>query len=135
MQCILHARPSHRNTHTVQVRDNRNQTEQEKVKIASVHRVNDLTVLEVEISRHPDSSTVLCCTRQDGSVTWQRQTRHAAHFVPHDLTHYAVETSLGYTNGFFGLITEGWDVDGKRNSGRAATGGSGSGENCGRLRF
>jgi hypothetical protein len=44
-------------------------------------------------------------------VTWQRQTRHAAHFVPHDLTHYAVETSLGYTNGFFGLITEGWDVD------------------------
>jgi hypothetical protein len=68
-------------------------------------------VLNIEISKHPDSSTVLRCTRQDGSITWQHQTRHAAHFVLHDLTHYAVETSLGYKNGFFGLLTEGWDID------------------------
>jgi hypothetical protein len=26
----------------------------------------------------------------------------------HDLTHYAVETALGYRRDFFGLITEGW---------------------------
>lgn len=29
----------------------------------------------------------------------------------HDLTHYAVETALGYRRGFFGLIAEGWDVE------------------------
>jgi hypothetical protein len=27
------------------------------------------------------------------------------------MTHYAVETALGYRRGFFGLIAEGWDVD------------------------
>lgn len=42
---------------------------------------------------------------------WQKQTRHAAHFVLHDLTHYAVEISLGYRHGFFGLIAEGWDAE------------------------
>lgn len=51
------------------------------------------------------------CTRDDGSLTWQRHTKHAGHFVHHDLTHYAVETTLGYQRGFFGLINEGWDVD------------------------
>ena len=29
----------------------------------------------------------------------------------HDLTHYAVETTLGYQRGFFGLLAEGWDID------------------------
>jgi len=68
-------------------------------------------MLKVEIVKQPDGSGVLRCTRQDGSSTWQKQTKHAAHFALHDLTHYAVETSLGYGRGFFGLITEGWDVD------------------------
>jgi hypothetical protein len=51
------------------------------------------------------------CTRADGSVTWQKQTKHAAHFALHDLTHLAVETALGYQRGFFGLLSEGWDFD------------------------
>jgi hypothetical protein len=50
--------------------------------------------------------------RADGSATWQRQTdRHAAFFALHDLTHFAVETTLGYRRGFFGLIAEGWEID------------------------
>jgi hypothetical protein len=53
----------------------------------------------------------LRCIRQDGSVTWQKQPTHAAYFALHDLTHYAVETALGYKRGFFGLIAEGWEVD------------------------
>jgi hypothetical protein len=68
-------------------------------------------MLRIEISKQADGSGVLRCTREDGSVTWQKQTRNAAHFALHDLTHYAVETVLGYRRGFFGLITEGWDVD------------------------
>ncbi len=68
-------------------------------------------MLRIDIAKHPDGSTALRCTRADGSATWQKQTRHAAHFVLHDLTHYAVETALGYRRGFFGLIAEGWDAE------------------------
>ena len=68
-------------------------------------------MLVIEIVKQPDGGGILRCTRGDGSVTWQKQTRHAAHFALHDLTHFAVETALGYRRGFFGLIAEGWDVD------------------------
>jgi hypothetical protein len=68
-------------------------------------------VLQIEISKRADGAGVLRCTREDGSVTWQKQEKHGAHFVLHDLTHYAVETALGYRRGFFGLIAEGWEVE------------------------
>lgn len=68
-------------------------------------------MLRIEITKQADGTGLLRCTRGDGSVTWQKQTRHAAHFAFHDLTHYAVETILGYRNGFFGLIDAGWDID------------------------
>jgi hypothetical protein len=68
-------------------------------------------VLRIEISKRADGMGVLRCTRQDGSLTWQKQVKHGAHFALHDLTHYAVETTLGYRRGFFGLIAEGWDVE------------------------
>lgn len=60
------------------------------------------------------------CTRADGSVTWQKQTKHGAHFALHDLTHYAVETALGYRQGFFGLIAQGWDAE--ETTGKGARG-------------
>ncbi len=31
-------------------------------------------------------------------------------FPPHDITHYAVESVLGYRAGFFGLVSDGWDI-------------------------
>src|SRR5580658_9549201 len=68
-------------------------------------------MLQIEISKRPDGAGVLRCTRPDGSVTWQKQLKHGAHFALHDLTHYAVETALGYRHGFFGLIADGWDVE------------------------
>ncbi len=68
-------------------------------------------MLKIEIAKQPDGTGVLRCTRHDASITWQKQTKHAAHFALHDLTHYAVETVLGYRHGFFGLIAEGWDVE------------------------
>jgi hypothetical protein len=49
--------------------------------------------------------------RADGSVTWLKQERHAAFFALHDLTHFAVESTLGFRRGFYGLIAEGWDVE------------------------
>ncbi len=54
---------------------------------------------------------MLRCVRADGSATWQKQTKQAAHFALHDLTHYAVETVFGYRQGFFGLLAGGWDLD------------------------
>lgn len=67
--------------------------------------------MRIEIVKQADGTGVLRCTRSDGSVSWQKQNRHAAHFSLHDLTHYAVETTLGYRRGFFGLVSEGWDID------------------------
>ena len=55
---------------------------------------------------------MLRCVRDDGSVTWQKQSsRQAPFFALHDLTHFAVESTFGFTRGFFGLIAEGWDVE------------------------
>ena len=69
-------------------------------------------MLSIQITKRSDGGGVLRCVRADGSVTWQKQTaRHAAFFALHDLTHFAVETTLGYRQGFFGLIAAGWDVD------------------------
>jgi hypothetical protein len=67
--------------------------------------------MRVEIAKRADGAGVLRCTRDDGSVAWQKQPTHAAHFALHDLTHFAVETALGYHQGFFGLIASGWEFD------------------------
>ena len=68
--------------------------------------------MRVQITKKADGSGVLRCVRADGSVTWQKQPdRHAAFFALHDLTHFAVETTLGYRQGFFGLVAEGWDFE------------------------
>lgn len=79
-------------------------------------------MLLIQITKRVDGSSVLRCARADGSVTWQKQdSKHAAFFVYHDLTHFAVESVLGYRQGFFGLIAQGWEIDdttGKGSRGR-----------------
>ncbi len=74
--------------------------------------------MKVEIVRRHDGAGVLRCTRVDGSVTWQKQDKHGDHFALHDLTHFAVETTLGYQRGFFGLIAEGWDIEDTTGKGK-----------------
>jgi hypothetical protein len=65
----------------------------------------------IEFAKQKDGSAVLRCTRDDDSVTWQKQEgKYAAFFPIHDLMHYAVETELGFSRGFYGLIGEGWDI-------------------------
>jgi hypothetical protein len=65
----------------------------------------------IQITKRVDGGGVLRCVRADGSVTWQKQGRHAPFFALHDLTHFAVESALGLKRGFFGLIAEGWDLE------------------------
>jgi hypothetical protein len=67
--------------------------------------------LTIRIKKKRDGSAVLTCERADGSRTWQNQRGALAGvFPPHDLTHYAVETVLGYQHGFYGLIADGWEI-------------------------
>ena len=69
-------------------------------------------MLLIQITKRPDGGGLLRCVRADGSVTWQKQpSRHAPFFAMHDLTHFAVESTLGFRRGFFGLIAEGWDIE------------------------
>jgi hypothetical protein len=68
--------------------------------------------VHVQITKKADGSGVLRCVRANGSTAWQRiSDRHAAFFALHDLTHFAVETTLGYRRGFFGLVAEGWEME------------------------
>ncbi len=70
-----------------------------------------MPALLIRFKRHPDASASITCTRANGSVTWQRQRGQlGVVFPPHDLTHYAVETTLGYRRGFYGLLAEGWEI-------------------------
>ena len=67
--------------------------------------------LTIRIKKNADGSAALTCTRADGSVTWHRQQGAQGQFFPrHDLTHFAVETTLGHHRGFYGLLAEGWDI-------------------------
>jgi hypothetical protein len=63
--------------------------------------------LHVELKKISPERAALSCRRADGSVTWSRV---SAFFPAHDLTHYAVESTLGFRRGFFGLIAEGWHL-------------------------
>ncbi len=45
-------------------------------------------------------------TRADGSMEWM----NCGFYVQHDLMHYAVEHTLGYTEAFFGLLAQGWTL-------------------------
>lgn len=67
--------------------------------------------LLIRIKKKTDGSAALSCVRSDGSTTWQRQEGQLGRFFPlHDLTHYAVETVLGFQRAFYGLIAEGLDL-------------------------
>lgn len=47
--------------------------------------------------------------RADGSVTVQRSVQ--PFFPVHDLTHYAVESTLRLRRGFYGLVCDGWNFE------------------------
>jgi len=59
-------------------------------------------------ARHEDRPHTFTCIRPDGTVTGMPST---AFFVRHDLTHFAVETTLGFKDAFFGLLAQGWEIN------------------------
>lgn len=62
--------------------------------------------LTIQITKRSGKPALLECTRAGGSVTMAEVAPGPAH----DLAHYAVETTLGLKQGFFGLLAAGWDI-------------------------
>ncbi len=65
--------------------------------------------LQISVAKRNDGFAVLRCTRSDDTTTWQKQ--RGQFFAYHDLIHYAVESVWEVTQGFFGLIASGWDIE------------------------
>ena len=69
------------------------------------------TALTIRLTRRGDGAVVFELRRADGTTTWQKRAGPTAEFFAiHDLTHYAVETELGFHRAFYGLVSEGWDL-------------------------
>ena len=68
-------------------------------------------MLTIRFTKRRDGSVISRFERADGTATWQRKDGpQASFFAAHDLTHYALETTLLYRRGFYGLVAEGWDL-------------------------
>ena len=64
----------------------------------------------IRFTKKSDGTATLTCVRDNGTVTGQRQ-KHGFFFVPHDLGHYASETTLNLRLAFWGLLNErGWEI-------------------------
>ena len=55
-----------------------------------------------------ERSSVLRCKREDGTYTWTK-IKPAIEF--HDLAHYVVESQLNFTEGFYGLVAKGYNIE------------------------
>jgi hypothetical protein len=67
--------------------------------------------LSIRLKKNADGTAALTCVRPDGTTTWHSPKGAQGHFFAlHDLTHYAVETTLGVSRGFYGLVADGWDI-------------------------
>ena len=62
----------------------------------------------IQLKKGKDARSTLTCVRDDSSRTWGKV---HPFFPEHDLTHYAVEGVLGFTEAFFGLVASGWELD------------------------
>ena len=64
--------------------------------------------MRIRFQKGKDKPSTLRCLRDDGTETWTT----LKSITPfHDLTHYAVETTLEYWGAFYGLIAAGWNID------------------------
>ncbi len=61
----------------------------------------------IALKKRKHKPSTLSCTRTDGSVSWTKLQRGVE---THDLAHFAVETTLGFTGAFYGIIARGFDI-------------------------
>jgi hypothetical protein len=65
--------------------------------------------MRIRFTRGRGKPDTLTCLRDDGTSTWCRL--HPGFGAEHDLAHYAIETTLGYQQAFFGLIASGRTIE------------------------
>ena len=74
--------------------------------------------MQIELTKRADGAGTLRCIRGDRSITWRPSPRPL-----HDLTRYAVEAVLQFSDGYWGRIANGsmtLDHDGAQPTGEAA---------------
>jgi hypothetical protein len=63
--------------------------------------------MQLRVSKHLDKPHTLLYRRDNGTETWMASDEF---FVRHDLSHYAIEKTLGYRRAFLGMVNEGMDI-------------------------
>lgn len=63
--------------------------------------------MEISFTKNTAAEHSITYRRDDGSVTWMRA---SLYFIRHDLSHYAIETTLGYRTAFMGMINAGMGI-------------------------
>ncbi len=63
--------------------------------------------MEMSVTKNAGKPHIILYIRNDGSQTWMQADDF---FVIHDLSHYALETTLGYTTAFMGMLNDGMDI-------------------------
>jgi hypothetical protein len=64
-------------------------------------------MMEMRVTKNTGKPHIILYQRDDGSQTWMQSDDF---FVMHDLSHYALETTLGYTTAFMGMLNGGIDI-------------------------
>lgn len=64
--------------------------------------------MELRISKHTDKPHTLLYRRDNGTETWMAADEF---FVRHDLSHYALEKTLGYSTAFMGMLNGGMELN------------------------
>ena len=66
--------------------------------------------LTFRIKKRADADAQLILVREDGSATFGPFGPADGYGPVHDLTHYAIEQTLGLSEGFLGLVASGWEI-------------------------
>jgi len=61
----------------------------------------------LQITKHSDKPHIISYRRDDGTTTWMKADDF---FVQHDLSHFAIEKTLGYSTAFMGMLNNGMDI-------------------------
>lgn len=64
--------------------------------------------IKIVIKKDQQKQSILTIFRSDGSSTWTKLHRG---LETHDIAHYAVESTLGFTRAFYGIINDGYTID------------------------
>jgi len=64
--------------------------------------------LQIQIKKEHEKSSTLSCVRRDGSITFSKL---QVGFEIHDIAHYVVEKQFQLKNAFFGLLSQGYQIN------------------------